>query len=573
MTEAVLRKKAMLLLKRERELLAVRQRLNWTASWLMLAEKTSFLVQKGGEDDVVTQWPGYLVGDLKYQQALLARITPEGLHVLGAAGACAGLAGSCLGDPPDFSLTAPGWCNEAGTRPVGLPACLARLMWCPIVVGDESWLAVVGFDERTHAFHPTFEVEDLAYFKTACRQLEALTSQLKAIDRLHDMNEALDHALRRAETAVEVKGEFLAMMSHEIRTPMNGILGMTQVLEQSALSEDQLKSLAVLRQSGEAMLTLLNDILDLTKIEAGKLDLEQRDFNLQEELRATCALFRPLVEAKGLSFELDLDASLPQAVRGDSARLRQILSNLLSNAVKFTAKGSVRLSGRAELLPGGAARLEFAVTDTGEGIPQARRDRLFKAFSQVDSSITRRFGGTGLGLAICAQLCARMGGSIGIDSEPGRGTRCQLSIELPVALVPPPLASGRDYTGRLFPGLRVLVAEDNPVNQLVASRLLGTCGIQPELAANGREAVELALRIPFDLILMDMQMPVMDGLEATSLIRLMPLQHQPRIVALTANAFESDRDTCLKAQMDDFLPKPLRLSALQGVLETLPSPR
>jgi len=569
-TDEVLRKKAMLLLKRERELLALRQRLGWTASWLALAERTAALVHQGCEADVVASWPGLVVSELKYQQVLLARITPGGLEVLGAGGACAALAGTSLGEPVDYALTSPGLCNRLSERPPGLPEGLARVMWCPIVVGDESWLAVAGFDERTHAFHPPFEAEDLAYFRTACRQLEALASQLKAIARLNVVNDALDHALRRAEVAVEVKGEFLAMMSHEIRTPMNGVLGMTEVLEQSALSDEQRASLRVLRQSGEAMLTLLNDILDLSKIEAGKLELERRDFNLRDELRATAELFRQLVVAKGLAFELDLDEALPQAVTGDSARLRQILSNLLSNAVKFTQRGSVRLSCRAGAQVDGKVRLAFSVTDTGEGIPAARRDRLFQAFSQADSSITRRFGGTGLGLAICAQLCAKMGGRITLESEPGRGTRCDLSVELPVVEVPLPPTASAECCARRFPGLRVLVAEDNPINQLVVKRLLGTCGIEPELAVNGQEAVELATRIPFDLILMDMQMPVMDGLEATSLIRLMPLSRQPRIVALTANAFESDRTMCLRAQMDDFVAKPLRLTVLQALLEAVP---
>ena len=370
-----------------------------------------------------------------------------------------------------------------------------------------------------------------------------------------------------ADQANLTKGEFLAMISHEIRTPMNGILGTVQLLEHSTLDETQSRDLATIRNCGDALLELIDQILDFSKIEAGKLELEWRDFDLRNEFSQIVALYRPVIADKGLRLDLVLADDLPVMVRGDSTRLRQILSNLISNAIKFTHQGHIRVEARSTAVADGGCMLSGVVSDSGIGIPADRLDRLFKAFSQVDISTTRQFGGTGLGLAICSKLCEAMGGQISVDSVSGVGSSFRFEIFMAASQVTarPSPSADLDSSSRL-PSLRILVAEDNLVNQKIAFAFLQKLGLQADLAENGQEAIERAQSTHYDAILMDMQMPILDGIESTQAIRQLDLAHQPWIIAMTANAFDSDRERCIEAGMNDFISKPFRIEALRDKL-------
>ena len=370
-----------------------------------------------------------------------------------------------------------------------------------------------------------------------------------------------------ADQANLTKGEFLAMISHEIRTPMNGILGTVQLLEHSTLDETQSRDLATIRNCGDALLELIDQILDFSKIEAGKLELEWRDFDLRNEFGQIVALYRPVIADKGLHLDLVLADDLPVMVRGDSTRLRQILSNLISNAIKFTHQGHIRVQASAKPAADGGFMISGVVSDSGIGIPADRLDRLFKAFSQVDISTTRQFGGTGLGLAICAKLCEAMGGQISVDSVSGVGSSFRFEIFMAASQVTarPAPSADLDSSSRL-PSLRILVAEDNLVNQKIAFAFLQKLGLQADLAENGQEAIERAQSTHYDAILMDMQMPILDGIESTQAIRQLDLAHQPWIIAMTANAFDSDRERCIEAGMNDFISKPFRIEALRDKL-------
>jgi signal transduction histidine kinase len=397
----------------------------------------------------------------------------------------------------------------------------------------------------------------------ANRGLQALAETLErdVATRTAELRAALD----RAEAAVRAKGEFLAIMSHEIRTPMNGILGMAQLLEMTSLDAEQKEFLSIIRSSGDALLTLINDILDFSKIEAGRLDLEARDFDLRRTIESNLALYRPQIEQKGLRLEVDLSPALPEVVSGDSTRLRQILGNLLSNACKFTGAGAIRVVVSGEREGEAAYRLHCAVSDSGIGIPADRRDRLFKSFSQIDPSTTRKYGGTGLGLAICDRLCRAMDGAISVESIEGAGATFRFDVRFRIADHAPAQAI-LPANGMAWHALRVLVVEDHPVNQKLTIALLGKLGVVADLARDGAEAVARAGGQCYDVILMDIQMPVMDGLEATRRIRTLDLPVQPYIIALTASAYDTDRERCLQAGMDDFLGKPFQLEELRARL-------
>ena len=386
----------------------------------------------------------------------------------------------------------------------------------------------------------------------------------------------LREAKEAAEAATHAKSLFLANMSHEIRTPMNGILGMVQLLELSPLDAEQRRQLATLRDSGEALLVLINDILDFTKIEADRLELEERDFVLRREFDSTLALYRPLAEKKGLRLEADFAADLPEWVKGDRTRLRQILSNLLSNAIKFTHDGAVSVTVSRSGMPADrpkAVRLDFAVADTGIGIPSDRLDRLFKTFSQVDASTTRQYGGTGLGLAICHRLCKAMGGDIEVDSGVGGGSTFRFQLQLGLAQAHAAESTEKELAPwNILPQFKVLVVDDIDINRLMAISMLEKLGIKADPAASGRDAIERVSSGAYDVVFMDMQMPEMDGPEATRQIRQLDLPVQPMIVALTANAFESDRERCLQAGMDDYLSKPFRIDDLRSKLASFRSP-
>ena len=382
----------------------------------------------------------------------------------------------------------------------------------------------------------------------------------------------------RAEEASQSKSEFLANMSHEIRTPLNAVLGMMSLLLETPLSQAQREYVTTARGSGAALLAVINDILDVSKIEAGKLEIELAPFVLRECLDEAMAILIPKARSKGLTLHCRVADGVPAAIESDAARLRQILVNLLDNAIKFTSRGEVSL----EVEPGpereGLRELRFAVRDTGIGIPPERLDRLFKPFSQADSSMSRLYGGTGLGLVISQRLAECLGGRMWVESEPGRGSSFLFTLRGrpdPTFPIRPVVDDpGGSRLAERLP-LCILLAEDNSINQRVGLLLLERMGYLADVAGSGSEVLEALRRQPYDLILMDVQMPGMDGLEATRRIRAeLPPERQPRIAALTANVLREQREACLAAGMDDFVPKPIALADLRAALSrcSVPEP-
>jgi signal transduction histidine kinase/HPt (histidine-containing phosphotransfer) domain-containing protein/ActR/RegA family two-component response regulator len=376
----------------------------------------------------------------------------------------------------------------------------------------------------------------------------------------------------QAEEASHSKSEFLANMSHEIRTPLNAVLGMMSLLLETPLSPAQREYVTTARGSGAALLAVINDILDVSKIEAGKLEIELIPFVLREVLEEAVGILTPKAQSKGLALHWRVADGVPAAIESDAARLRQILVNLLDNAIKFTPRGEVSL----EVEPGperdGLVELRFAVRDTGIGIPADRLERLFKPFSQADSSMSRLYGGTGLGLVISQRLAERLGGRMWVESAPERGSSFFFTLRGRPALTLPSRSTPEtpDFVGAQMAErlpLRILLAEDNSINQRVGLLLLERMGYIADVAGNGVEALDALRRQPYDLILMDVQMPVMDGLEATRRIRAeLPVERQPRIVALTANVLREQREACLSAGMDDFVQKPILFADLRAAL-------
>ncbi|MEP6722402.1 MAG: PAS domain S-box protein [Variovorax sp.] len=400
-----------------------------------------------------------------------------------------------------------------------------------------------------------------------------VTEMKRAQTQLENLNLALNERRDQAESASKAKSEFLANMSHEIRSPLNAVIGLTYLLRQTPLDARQQSFLQKIDAAGNSLLGVINDILDISKIEAGEMALDESEFGLRELLRDVTAMMTVNANHRGIALRLEATEDLPARVRGDVTRIRQILVNLLSNAIKFTAQGAVRLSVHAQEHIGDRLRLRFTVTDTGIGIEADVLARLFRPFTQADTSTTRRFGGTGLGLSIVKQLAELMGGELGVSSTPGRGSEFWVVLPLEVAAdgVVRPSALGAlvddapwsTPTEQRLASVRVLVVDDSPVNLEVCQHILEREGAQVALANNGLEAVELLRSTPvaFDLVLMDVQMPMLDGNEATRLIRR-ELGLTLPVIALTASALVAERERAFEAGMDDFVSKPFDVEAL-----------
>jgi PAS domain S-box-containing protein len=467
---------------------------------------------------------------------------------------------------------------QAGLHPEDRPRCNADIQ-----------LAITGEKEFDTEFRVVWPDGSFRYIRAlALVQRDATGQALRMIGTNWDITalkqteEELLKTKELAEQANEAKTLFLANMSHEIRTPMNGVIGMTELLLETRLDDEQRLHIEALQSSGEILLSLINDILDFSKIEAGKLDLEIIDFDLVTMLGGFTALLAPLAAKKGLEFNCVIAPDVPPGISGDPGRLRQVLLNLASNAIKFTPHGSVTVKVSLASATATAIVLRFAVRDTGIGIPADKQARLFKKFTQMDASTARHYGGTGLGLAISKQLVHLMDGEVGVTSAVGQGSEFWFTAcfapalrptPAPTSQTPPPPPGNRQH----WRSLRILLAEDNLINQKVALGFLKNFELRADVVVNGTEAIQALATTPYDLVLMDMQMPEMDGLEATRLIRSphsVALNPRIPIIAMTANVIQGDEQVCLAAGMNDYLPKPLTPRSVLSALEKwLPQPQ
>jgi PAS domain S-box-containing protein len=416
--------------------------------------------------------------------------------------------------------------------------------WRIVVDGEVRWLDA--------CVAPTF----------AGGQVSGFVGTVVDVTALVIAETSLAEARDQAIEASRMKSEFIANISHEIRTPLNGVLGLTQILADSPLDPKQQSYVDTIRRAGDELLELLNNVLDLSKFEAGAMRTETVTFDIAALVRDTAQLFEASATNRGLVLDVMISQRLAPLVAGDPTRLRQVISNLVSNAIKFTDHGGVTVAAEPELVSADKFLLRVAVTDTGIGIPSDAHQAVFEAFAQGDSSTTRRFGGSGLGLSISKRIVEIMGGRVELDSSPGRGST--FTVWVPLGIADPVATSGAASSAPpAVTPRRVLVVEDNAVNQLVLQTMLGKLGHEVDIAENGADAVALAAMGPYDVIFMDCQMPVMDGYAATKAIRALSNGAATTpIVALTASAMPEDRQRCLNAGMDAYLSKPIKQSDL-----------
>jgi signal transduction histidine kinase/ActR/RegA family two-component response regulator len=391
-------------------------------------------------------------------------------------------------------------------------------------------------------------------------------------------------AKNTAEQARKTQEQFLAIMSHEIRTPMNGVIGMTSLLQNTPLTEEQKSYVDTIRVSGESLLVIINDILDFSKIQEGRLELEDIPLSIRNVIEETFDLLIFEAGQKKLKLSYNIRKGVPDMIYGDVTRIRQVLVNLVSNSIKFTESGGIQVLVSDKNSHDDLYKIEFRVKDTGIGIPADKLDRLFKAFSQTDPSNTRKYGGTGLGLAISSSLVQMMQGEISVKSEPGKGSEFYFTIRAKKAQSPDILSpkqkksyhtNGQESVQNSGPrndlpelnlNLSILVAEDNMINQKIVIQMLRKLGYQADIAGNGLEVLEAVKRQHYDFILMDMVMPEMDGLETTAKLRVVPGMKQPIVVALTANAMQGEREKCIAAGMNDYLSKPFKIIDLENLI-------
>lgn len=446
-------------------------------------------------------------------------------------------------------------------------------------------LAEAGFRSNSEAFEPlvTRTVGLIYLIVISILIAQAIVAPLvgyllsRSVGRdykhLKETEEALETARQDAERANTMKSEFLANVSHELRTPINGIIGMADVLAEKDMGPDVNEKVTIIRESGKNLVTLVNDLLDLSKIEAGCMKLEPRLFSLDELVCELAAVWKTAAEAKGLDFTLDCTPTDGWQFTGDDMRITQVLANLLGNAVKFTSEGGIRFNVTVDEVTPGLARLVFTVQDTGIGISDEAKGSLFRKFTQADASITRRYGGTGLGLAICKRISGLMGGTVRVESRNGAGSTFVFDVTLPVEeAMKQHTESAVEHkpAETQLSGARLLVAEDNLINQRVVEAILAAAGTSCDFVENGEEAVQAVRRGEYDLILMDDQMPVMDGVTATKAIRSLesPKSAVP-IVAITANAMVGDKERYLEAGMDAYVSKPIDSKILFSTLADL----